>query len=113
MTSLQLNRLQETARGEGYDMILRSFGDRTPLDLPTLVGFINLTAHNNRTDEAVLQLHERSNEGDLMASTTIKISKSEAAAYRLMGALEGIEKIRQVVDSTGVRLAITPTQSPK
>lgn len=96
-----MNILQREAFNEGIHAVQAAFQNQQAIDLQTINSWLNSCLAVDRTIVKKHLIHQRDEEGNLTATSSIEINRAEVCGYRITGAFNALESIRQKLAQGG------------
>lgn len=105
-----MNAVEGKAYTDGFMMGVNAFSPGCHLDLMKLETLINECLSKTSSEENI-SVHEVNAEGDLVKTSTIKISSRDRAARTLSGFCASVEYVRRACSKKGISISLTKIES--
>ena len=101
-----MNAVESKAYTDGFMMGVSAFGPGCHLDVARLEIWINECLSRTSSEENI-SVHECNADGDLVKTSTIKISSRDRAARSLSGFCASVEYVRRACAKKGISISLT------
>jgi hypothetical protein len=101
-----MNAVENKAYTDGFMLGVNAFSSGGHIDLSKTESWIN-DCLSLTTSEENVSVHERDDDGNLVKTSTIKISSRDKAARSLSGFCTSFEYIRRACAKKGVTISLT------